>query len=81
MFEMNENRKTEEKLSFIVRSCLFVCKKRRVFLRTTSVSKMVMVFLEQVMKFAFLFTISENLPNQKPPRFFFMFLFLFLNTF
>ena len=41
MFEMSENKKTEEKLSFIVHSCVFVFKKRRHFLRTTSVSKMV----------------------------------------
>ena len=64
MFDMNENKKTEEKLSFIVRSCVFVCKKRTVFLRTSSLSKMVMVFLEQVMKFAFFFTTSKHLPNQ-----------------
>ena len=75
MFEMNESRKTEEKLSLISRSCVFVCKKRRAFLRTTSVSKMVMVFLEQVMKFAFFFTISENLPNQNRLAFLYVFFF------
>ena len=75
MFEMNENKKTEEKLSFIVRSCVFVCKKRRVFLRTTSVSKIVMLFWEQVMKFAFFFTISENIPKQNRLNFLYVFFF------
>ena len=43
MFEMNENKKTEEKLSFIVRSCV---KKRSDFLLTASVSKMVRIAID-----------------------------------